>query len=71
VRGRVLLPHAKTRLDWHNRKRLALFSRRFSPATCCTLDNGSLLRFEDDRLVSTANAFVITRSGQKRVLTPR
>jgi len=71
VRGRILLPHARTRLDWDNRKRMALFSRRFSPANCCTLDNGSLLQLDDDRLLSTANSFVITRSGQKRVLTPR
>jgi peptidase E len=71
VRGRILLPHAKTRLDWSNRKRMALFSRRFSPAACCTLDNGSLLHFEDDRLVSAAQSFLVTRTGQKRVLTPR
>jgi peptidase E len=71
VRGRILLPHARTRFDWSNRKRTALFSRRFSPAACCTLDNGSLLHLEDDRLISSANSFVITRSGEKRVLTPR
>jgi len=71
VRGRVFLPHAKTRLDWSNRKRLALFSRRFAPSVCCTLDEGSLLQLEDERLVSAAKSFVITRSGGKRVLTPR
>jgi peptidase E len=71
IRGRVLLPHAKTRLDWNNRKRMALFSRRFAPAICCTLDNGSLLHLEDDVVRSTANTFVITRAGHKRVLTPR
>jgi peptidase E len=71
VRGRVLLPHARTRLDWHNRKRMALFSRRFAPAACCTLDEGSLLHFEGDRLVSAAKSFLIARTGQKRVLTPR
>jgi len=71
VRRRILLPHARTRLDWSNRKRMALFSRRFSPAACCTLDDGSLLQFEDDRLVSAAKSFLVTRDGQKRVLTPR
>ena len=71
VRGRVLLPHARTRLDWSNRKRMGLFSRRFAPATCCTLDEGSLLHFEDERLVSAAKSFLVTRTGQKRVLTPR
>ena len=71
VGRRVVLPHARTRLDWSNRKRMALFSRRFSPAVCCTLDDGSLLHFEDDRLVSAAKSFLVTRSGQKRVLAPR
>jgi peptidase E len=71
VRRRVLLPHARTRLDWSNRKRMALFSRRFAPAACCTLDEGSLLHFEDERLVSAAKSFTVTRTGQKRVLTPR
>jgi peptidase E len=71
VRRRVLLPHARTRLDWSNRKRMALFSRRFAPAACCTLDEGSLLHFEDERLVSAAKSFQVTRTGQKRVLTPR
>jgi peptidase E len=71
VRRRVLLPHARTRLDWSNRKRMALFSRRFAPAACCTLDEGSLLQFENEQLVSAAKSFLVTRSGQKRVLTPR
>jgi len=71
VRRRVLLPHARTRLDWSNRKRMALFSRRFAPAACCTLDEGSLLHFENGQLVSAAKSFLVTRSGQKRVLTPR
>jgi peptidase E len=71
VRRRILLPHARTRLDWSNRKRMALFSRRFAPAACCTLDEGSLLHFEDERLVSAAKSFTVTRTGQKRVLTPR
>ena len=70
MRGRILLPHAGTRLDWRNRKRMALFSRRFSPAVCCTLDSGSLLHFEDELLVSAAKSFLVTRTGQKRVLTP-
>jgi peptidase E len=70
VRQRVLLPHAKTRLDWSNRKRMGLFSRRFAPAACCTLDNGSLLHLEDNRLLAAAKTFAITRSGQKRVVKP-
>lgn len=68
VRRRVLLPHAKTRLDWRNHRRMALFSRRFAPATCCTLDPGSLLHFENDRLVDAAASSSITRNGRRRAL---
>ena len=71
VRQRVLLPDAKTRLDWSNRKRMGLFSRRFAPATCCTLDNGSLLHLEGNRLVAAAKTFAVTRSGKKRVVKPQ
>ena len=71
VRRRVLLPHAKTRLDWRNRRRMALFSRRFAPASCCTLDTGSLLHFDDDRLIDAAGVSLVTRSGRRRAVTPR
>jgi hypothetical protein len=70
VRRRVLLPHAKTRLDWRNQRRMALFSRRFAPASCYTLDAGSLLHFRDDRLIDAAAASVITRNGRRRAVTP-
>jgi len=69
VRRRVLLPHASTRLDWRNRRRLALFSRRFSPATCCTLDNGSMIHLEDDQLKTSKKCSIIMRTGRKRALT--
>lgn len=68
VRQRVLLPHARTRLDWNNRKRLALFSRRFAPASCCTLDNGSMIRLQDNRVVSATGSSVLTRTGRSKVL---
>ncbi len=68
VRGRVLLPHAATRLDWGNRKRMALFSRRFAPATCCTLDAGSWLHFDNDRLLASKGSSFITRKGRAREL---
>lgn len=68
VRQRVLLPHARTRLDWNNRKRLALFCRRFAPASCCTLDNGSMIRLQDNRVVSATGSSVLTRTGRSKVL---
>jgi len=68
VRGRVLLPDAKSRLDFGNRKRMALFSRRFAPAACCTLDNGSMLQFDGDRLVGATNSHLITRTGRRQEL---
>jgi len=69
VRRRVLLPHAVTRLDWRNRRRLALFSRRFSPASCCTLDNGSLIQLDNGKIVAANNSFIVTRTGRKRAVS--
>ena len=69
VRRRVLLPHAATRLDWGNRKRMALFSRRFSPAVCCTLDNGSMIHLENERIIDTTGSSVVMRTGRKKALT--
>ncbi|MGA9574735.1 MAG: Type 1 glutamine amidotransferase-like domain-containing protein [Lysobacterales bacterium] len=69
VRRRVLLPHASTRLDWHNRRRMALFSRRFSPSVCCTLDNGSMIHLDNDRVVASAGSYVVMRTGRKKTLT--
>jgi peptidase E len=68
VRNMVLLPHAKTRLDWRNKTRLALFSRRFAPATCCTLDNGSLISLADGQVVQTTRSSVLMRTGEKKAL---
>jgi hypothetical protein len=69
VRRRVLLPHARTRLDWRNRSRMALFSRRFSPAVCCTLDSGSMIHLENDRVISASGSSTVMKTGRKRVLS--
>jgi len=71
VQGLIPLPHAKSRLDWSSRSRMALFSRRFAPALCCTLDNGSMIRLENGRIVSALESCVMTRSGHKKELTLR
>jgi hypothetical protein len=70
IRQRILLPHARTRLDWKNTRRLALLSRRFAPAACCTLDSGSLLRFEDDRLVDAQGSVQVTSKGRRQSVAP-
>ena len=69
VRRRVLLPHAGTRLNWRNRSRMALFSRRFSPATCCTLDNGSMIHIDNEQLIASRESSIVMRTGRKRALT--
>jgi len=71
VRQRVLLPDARTRLDFGNRTRLALFSRRFAPARCCTLDNGSMITLEDNQVLHASRTFVLTGSGRKKALEAR
>lgn len=71
VRQRVLLPDARTRLDFGNRTRLALFSRRFAPARCCTLDNGSVITLEDNQILHASRTSVLTGAGRKKALEPR
>jgi peptidase E len=71
----IPLPHAKSRLDWSSRTRMALFSRRFAPAVCCTLDSGSMIRIESGhlesgRIVSAVASSVMTRSGHRKELLP-
>jgi hypothetical protein len=43
VRGAVLLPHARARLLLDDTPRMAVFARRFAPARCILLDQGSRL----------------------------
>jgi hypothetical protein len=71
VKRVIPLPQAKSRLEWSNRNRMALFSRRFVPAKCCTLDNGSMIHVQDDRITSASLCSVITRSGMKKPVVTR
>lgn len=66
VGGIVFLPDAKHRLKTSDRNRLALMSRRFAPASCLTLDNGSILQFGDDRMLAADNVRRLARSGSLR-----
>ncbi len=66
VKNVIPLPHAKSRLDWSSRTRMALFSRRFAPAVCCTLDNGSMIQIESNRITSASRSSVMMRTGWKK-----
>lgn len=69
VNNLIPLPHAKTRLDWSSRTRMAVFSRRFAPAMCCTLDCGSMIQLDHNRVVQAVASSVMTRNGRKKELT--
>lgn len=71
VKNIIPLPHAKSRLDWSMRNRMALFSRRFAPAKCCTLDSGSMIQLDNSRMTSANLSSVITRAGRKKPVTAR
>lgn len=66
VPRQVVLPDAKHRLRQGNRARLALFSRRFAPASCVALDSGSALAIDGDRLLRVAGVRQIAASGRLR-----
>lgn len=68
VRDITPLPHARERLDWRSRTRMALFARRFAPSKCCTLDHGSSISLEGGSIVHAEGVSVMTRSGGKRTL---
>lgn len=60
----VWLPDARRRLQDNRQTRLALFSRRFAPARCITLDNGTQVELDGDRVVKAHGAQSITRRGK-------
>lgn len=62
----IVLPDARHRLRVKDRIRLALFSRRFAPAVCVTLDSGSVLTLEGPRIVHASLAKQIAASGRLR-----
>ena len=64
VPGTVLLPNASGRLKLRDSLRIGLFDRRFSPADCVTLENGSYLLFEGETLRDSEAARRMTRNGK-------
>lgn len=64
VSGTVLLPDATGRLRTREPVRSSLFSRRFAPATCLTLDNESLLLMRDGHVLESHQVRHISREGK-------
>lgn len=59
----VPLPQAQARIALHDSERLTLFARRFAPAQCLTLDDGSILHWQAGTLTRCANSWRLSRQG--------
>ena len=66
----VFLPHAATRVALGDRQRVALFARRFSPAACLTLDDGSTLHWRRGKLVAAEGSLRLARAGGTSPVEP-
>jgi hypothetical protein len=53
VRGMVPLPHARARLLLDDAPRMAVFARRFAPARCVLLENGTRIDVDDGTWTAT------------------
>jgi hypothetical protein len=62
--GIVPLPHARKRLRLDDRVRVALFSRRFAPALCATLDAGSRLDWNGQDSFDARQVFRLAPDGE-------
>lgn len=61
--GVVPLPHARRRLRLNDPVRVALFARRFSPATCVLLERDAHVEQTGGGVVGSRNTFHLTRRG--------
>jgi hypothetical protein len=66
VRGMVPLPHARARLLLDDAPRMAVFARRFAPARCVLLENGT--RIDIDNGTWTATTRVLAEDGHVATL---
>jgi hypothetical protein len=60
----VPLPHARRRLRLDDPPRVALMARRFSPASCVTLDEGARVAWDGERWSAAPRTFRLTRRGR-------
>ena len=67
LRDVVLLPHARTRLLLDDAPRMAVFARRFGPARCVLLDNGTRID-TDDASACPPGIRVLTEDGRVTAL---
>jgi len=65
----VPLPHARHRLDLEDPARVALFARRFTPASCLLLDEGARASFNGTGLVGRVNLRRLAGSGDVETLS--
>lgn len=68
VPGQLFLPDAAKRLQVKDLRRMSIFSERFAPAKCVTLDSGSLVRFENEKLCQASSAGWINSQGRIEML---
>jgi hypothetical protein len=60
----VPLPHAQYRLRLDDPKRVALFARRFAPATCVPLDAGACLTWSGEAWQPSPGTLYLDRNGE-------
>jgi hypothetical protein len=68
IRNWVVLPHARSRLQLDDRRRVANLATRFAPARCVTLNEGSELRLLDGELQYARNVRRLGRGGRLSLL---
>ncbi|NNE59663.1 MAG: type 1 glutamine amidotransferase-like domain-containing protein [Woeseia sp.] len=62
--GYAFFPDASRRLKLNDAIRVDLMSRRFSPGVCVTLDSGSRIEFDDNRLAAGSTARQLKKGGR-------
>lgn len=66
---RIFLPDANTRLRESDHIRLGIFSQRFAPSECITLNNGSHLCIAEKQVQTAVGIETITSAGEIKELT--
>lgn len=67
-RGLIALPHARQRLRLEDPVRVALFARRFTPATCVVLDPGACLIWDGQHWAAGPDTCRLERRGHVRAM---